>query len=62
MVFGDERRVSEEFLNLDLSAIYGRVYGLGSSEGASECSGLVWCSLLYIGKSLKGKIPHTWHF
>ena len=54
---GDVRRVSEEFLNLNLSAVYGRVYGLGSSEGASECSGLVLCSLLYFGKSLKGKVP-----
>ena len=56
------RRVSEEPLKGYLRVVYGLVYGLSSSEGASECSGHFWCSLLCIGKSLKGKIPHTWHF
>ena len=35
---------------------------MGSSEGVSECLGHFWCSLLCIGKSPKGKIPHNWHF
>ena len=38
------RRMSEEFLKGYLSAVYGRVWGLGSSEGISECPGLVWCN------------------
>ena len=41
IVSGDVRRESEEFLLGYMSALYGRIYGLGSSEGASECSGLV---------------------
>ena len=43
MLSGDVKRVSEEFSKAYLSAVYGRVYDFVASEGASECSGLVWC-------------------
>ena len=42
MLSGDVGRVSEEFLRGYLSAVYGRVFGLGASEGVNACLGLVW--------------------
>ena len=45
-----------------LSAVYGHSQGLGPSEGASECSGLVWCSkcsILEMLEKAKLHVPDT---
>ena len=55
------RRVSGEFLKGYLSAVYGRVWGLGSSEGISECSGLVWCNKCFIVVKLRKAKFYTLH-
>ena len=50
--------VSNEFLTGYLSAVYERVLGLGSFEGTSECSGLVWCRIALLENLQKAKL-HT---
>ena len=41
MLSGAVRKVSEEFFNGYMSAVYGRVWGLGFFDGTSECAVLV---------------------
>ena len=46
------RRLCEEFLKADLSAVYGRLYGFGASKDVFEFSGLLWCSKCYTSEFL----------
>ena len=63
MMSEDVKRAYDEFLIGYRSADYRGVKGLGSFDGAYECSGHVCRTNCFTKEKLqKAKISHTWRF